>query len=164
MIRPGRFQDQPAIEGLLRDAYARSKYAGRVGIHEKALSQLVLGSIAQMTQNGPQASHVAVAERGGEVVGVIIGALDRVYHIGDKLSANDIFFVVGDKGSFGDSIYLVDSYIRWAQANPKVLEIMLSWSDALPGAEKIASLAKRKGFVKTGEMFEMRLDAQRVAA
>jgi hypothetical protein len=158
MIRPGRFTDQPAIEALLRGAHARSKYAGRVAIHDKALSQTVLGAIAAMTQNGPQASHVAVAERGGEVVGVIIGALDRVYHIGEKLSANDIFFVVGEKGSFGDSLYLADSYIAWARSNPKVIEIMLSWSDAIPGGEKIAALAKRKAFIKTGEMFEMRLD------
>jgi hypothetical protein len=164
MIRPGRFQDQPAIEALLRGAHARSKYAGRVAINDKALSATVLGAIAAMGQNGPQASHVAVAERSGEIVGVLIGVLDRVYHIGDLFSANDIFFVVTDKGTVGDTLYLADSYIAWARSNPKVVEIMLSWSDAIPGGEKIAALAKRKGFVKSGEMFEMRLDAVEVKA
>jgi|GEM_PF-5747377 len=156
MIRPARFTDQPAIEGLIRSQHASSKYAGRVGIAGKALEALVLGMIAQAGQNGPQGSHVAVAVRDGKVTGFVAGVLDRVYHVGDRLTANDLFLV--NQGTLADTLGLVDSYVGWARANPRVIEIMLSWSDALPGAEGIAALARRKGFVKSGEMFEMRLD------
>lgn len=161
MIRPARFTDQPAIERLIRGQHSASKYAGRVGIADKALEALVLGMIAQAGQNGPQGSHVAVAVRDGKVTGFVAGVLDRVYHVGDRLTANDLFLV--NSGSLADTLGLVDSYVGWARSNPRVIEIMLSWSDALPGAEGIAALARRKGFVKSGEMFEMRLDVPAMA-
>lgn len=158
MIRPARFQDQPQIEGLIRRRHAASKYAGRVGISDKALGALVLSAIAGMNQNGPQGSHVAVAEHRGRLSACIIGVFDRVYHIGDKLSANDLYLINEGKRA-GDTLALIDSYVAWGTANRKCIEIMLSWSDTLPGAARIAPLYARKGFVKSGEMFEMRLDA-----
>lgn len=157
MIRPARFQDAPAIERLIRSQHERSKYAHRVEISDKALSTLVQGMIAQMGQHGPQGSHVSVAVRDGRIVGFIAGVLDRVYHIGKKLTANDLFFI-NENGTLGDTIKLLDSYVEWAKANPKVLEIVVSWSDTLTGAERVADLYRRKGFAKSGEMFEMRLD------
>lgn len=159
MIRPARFQDAPAIERLIRDQHARSKYAGRVEISDKALNQLVMAALAGMTQSGPQASHVSVAVRDGKIVGFIMGTLDRVYHIGKKLTANDLYFV-NEGGTTGDTLKLLDAYVAWAKSNPKVLEVMVSWADTLPGAGRVAELYRRKGFQKSGEMFEMRLDLQ----
>lgn len=158
MIRPYKTFDYRALDGLIRRQHAASKYAGRVQISDKALDGLLMSMVAQQGQHGPQGSHISVAVRDGKVVGFIAGVLDRVYHIGNKLTANDLFFV-NEGGSVGDTFGLIDSYVAWAKANRKVLEIMLSWSDTLPGAERVAELYVRKGFVKVGEMFEMRLDA-----
>lgn len=164
MIRPAKFADAPALERLIRSQHAQSKYAHRCGINDKALSQLVLGLVAGMTQNGPQATHLSVSVEDGKVVGFIAGTLSRIYNIGDKLAASDLFLV--NEGRATASLKLVDGYIAWARANPKVLEIGLSWTDALPGAERIAALAARKGFTRTGEIFAMQLDtpAMREAA
>ncbi len=161
MIRRALPQDMKGVERLIRAQHAASKYASRVDISDKALESLLLGMFAQMGQNGPQGSHIAVAVRDGAVVGFIAGVLDRVYHMGVKLTANDLFFV--NEGTPADTFGLIDSYVAWAKANPKVIEAVLSWSDTVPGAERVAALFVRKGFAKSGEMFEMRLDAEEVA-
>lgn len=157
VIRAATPQDIAPLERLLRAQHAASKYANRTKIHDKALTGLLMGAYAQQHQRGPQGAHLSIAERDGKVVGFIIGVLDRVYHIGEKLTANDLFFV--NEGTVGDTLGLVDAYIAWARGNPKVIEVVLSWSDTLPGAEKVAGLFRRKGFTKSGEMYEMRLDA-----
>lgn len=146
---------------LIRAQHARSKYADRCRIAEPALQHLVTAMIAQQGQIGPQGSCVLVAEYGGEPVAFIAGILDRVYQIGSKLTAQDLFFI-NEKGGVGDTLRLLDGYIAWARAIRAVLEIVVSWSDTLPGAEAVAKLYARKGFTKSGEIFEIRTDAQAV--
>jgi hypothetical protein len=158
MIRPARHQDVPAIERLIRRQHAASKYAGRCGIAPKALTAYVEGAIASINARGPSATHLAVIERGEEVRGFIMGVLSRIYQVGDKLEANDLFFV--NEGLPSDSFKLLDSYIAWARSHRPVIEIKLSWTDTLPGAGRVAELYRRKCFVKVGEIFEMRLDAE----
>lgn len=161
MIRRATAHDMSAVEKLIRRQHAASKYAARTAINDKALSNLLLGMHAQQHQRGPQGSIVNVAVRDGKVVGFIAGVLDRVYQIGDKLSAVDLFFV--NEGTVGDTLALLDSYIAWARDNRRVIEVVVSWTDTLPGADKVAKLYERKGFSKSGEMFEMRLDAEAAA-
>jgi hypothetical protein len=161
MIRPACFRDVPAIERLIRAQHAASRYAASVPISGKALSALALSMVAQMGQHGPQGSHVAVAVRDGRVAGFIAGVLQRVYSVGTKLEAVDLFLV--NSGSAGDLLKLVDSYVAWASANPKVVEVKLSWTDTMPGAARIAGVYRRKGFARVGEVFEMRLDGRREA-
>jgi hypothetical protein len=45
---------------------------------------------------------------------------------------------------------------------PPCIEVILSWSDTLPGAERMAEIYRRKGAVKSGEMWEIALDAAAV--
>lgn len=92
------------------------------------------------------------------------GVLDRVYHIGDRLTANDVYLYVRPTARAAHSLQLIDAYLRWATGNPKVIEIKLSWTDALPGAARIGELYGRKGFHRIGEIYEMRLDALEEAA
>lgn len=160
MIRQARHQDIPAIIAMLHEMHLESKYAGRVAISDKAAEHLLLGAIAAQGQNGPQASHVVIAEEDGQTVGFMVGVLDRVYHIGNKLVANDLFLYVRPGASQKHVLALIDSYVTWAAGKRAVLEIMLSWTDTLPGADRIAALYCRKGFLKIGEIFEMRLDAE----
>jgi thiamine kinase-like enzyme len=124
-----------------------------------------MAMVAGQRQNGPQASFVKVIEKGDEVVGFIAGVLNRVYNIGEKLCASDVFLVNEGK-SLKDTLQLIDLYIEWARSNPKVIEVGLSWSDALPNARDIASIYRRKGAHLVGEQYEIRLDvgAERAAA
>lgn len=159
MIRPATFADAPALMALIRTQHERSKYAGRCRISEPALEHLVTAMIAQQNQIGPQGSCVFVAEQDGAVVAFIAGILDRIYQIGTKLAAQDLFFV-NEGGSVGDTLKLLDCYVGWARSIRAVLEIVVSWSDTLPGAEQVAKLYERKGFAKCGEIYEMRTDAE----
>lgn len=164
MIRPATFGDIPAMSRLLMNSHERSKYARRTGISTKAMEQMLLALVAAQKQCGPQAAYVQVATRGDEVVGFMAGVLNRVYNIGEKLVANDVF-LVNESRSLKDTLALIDGYIDWARSNPKVIEVGLSWSDALPNARDIASIYRRKGAHSVGEQFEIRLDArERVAA
>lgn len=153
MIRAARYQDIPAIGGLIRRQHAASRYAGRVAICDKALDAMLLGAVAAMGQQGPQGSHASVAERDGAIVGFLIGILSRTYEVGDKLTANDLFLV--NEGDVGDLLALVDAYVAWATANRKVIEIKLSWSDTLPGASRVEGLFRRKGFHQCGAVWSV---------
>lgn len=166
MIRNAKHQDIPAIMAMLREMHAASKYAGRVEISDKAAENLLMSAIAASGQSGPQASHVIIAEEKGKPVGFFVGVLSRVEHIGNKLTANDIFLYVRPKASQKHVLALVDSYINWASSIRAVIDIMLSWKDTLPGAERIEPLYERKRFTKIGGIWEMRRDAQpeRIAA
>lgn len=159
MIRTARHTDQKAIEGLIRRQHAASKYAGRVGISDKALEMTVLALIAGQGQFSVGATIVTVAERDGIVTGFIAGQLQRIYSIGDRLEANDHFFV--NEGSATDTFALVDSYLSWATGNRKVLEVRMSWTDAIPGAERVTALLARKGLHKSGEVWALSTDAVR---
>lgn len=157
MIRRGEHTDLVSIEGLILRQHAVSKYAGRVAVSDKALRELVTLALAHQNSPGRDQTHVSVAVRGGKIVGVVIGAFDRIYHIGRKLSANDIF-LINEGGHLGDTLGLIDAYVQWASATKACIEIMLSWADTIPGASRIASVFERKGFARVGEMFELRLD------
>jgi hypothetical protein len=156
MIRPATFTDIPAMTELLRSAHKRSKYAGRTGLNEKAMEQLFVAMVAAQNQNGPQASFCVVAEKGEKVTGFMCGALNRIYNVGEKLGASDLF-LINDGRNSRDTLAMIDAYIEWAQRNPKVIEIGLSWSDAVHEGG-IAEVYKRKGFSLIGEQYSLRLD------
>jgi hypothetical protein len=59
---------------------------------------------------------------------------------------------------------MIDNYIAWAKKNPKVIEVGLSWSDALPHGEDVANIYRRKGADKVGEQFSLRLDLSKAEA
>lgn len=158
MIRDARFQDVPELVTMLREMQAASKYAGRVEVVDKVAESLFMGLIAGQRQSGPQAGFCAIAEQDSRTVGFMAGVLDRVYHVGDKLVANDVYLYVRP-GAPLQARKLVDAYLAWASGNPRVVEIKLSWTDALPGAERVELIFLRKGFNRSGGIFELRCDA-----
>ena len=161
MIRPARFQDAPALAAMLREMHASSKYAGRVAISEKRMEATLLGMIAGQAQSGAGAAFCRIAEQGGEPAGFMAGLLDPVYHIGDRLTANDVY-LYARPGAGPAAARLVRAYVEWAAANPKVVEIRLSWTDALPGAGRIGALYARHGFRQAGAIYERRNDQSAV--
>lgn len=162
MIRSAKYIDLEAIAGLIRQQYAESNLAGRVGISDKALENVLLTLFAGQNQRSVGASIIMVAERNGKVTGFIAAQLQRIYGIGDKLEANDHFFV--NTGSPADAFALVDSYLEWAAGNRKVLEVRMGWTDSIPGAERVVRLLKRKGLRKSGEVWSLSMDVAREEA
>lgn len=162
MIRAARHTDLKALEKLIRQQHAESNLAGRVGISDKALEALLLSLFAGQMQRSVGATLVMVALRDGKVTGFIAGSLQRLYQIGDKLEANDVFFV--NTGSPADAFAMVNAYLEWATGNRKVLEVRMGWTDSIPGAERIVSLLKRKGLRKSGEVWSLSTDAVQAEA
>lgn len=153
-----------AIEALIRAQHPRSKYATRCNISDSALRTAVSSLISQQQHHGPQGTYAAVAIHDGKVTGFMGGMLSRVYMIFDKLVAQDAFLI--NDGDPRDTFALIDGYLAWAKENRRVIEINLSWTDTLPGAERIGDLYGRKGFSKIGEIYEMRVEpvAEGIAA
>lgn len=157
-LRAATFQDIPRVAIMLHELHAASKYHDRVGISDKAMQDVLMAAVAGQNQHGPQASFFQLSERDGQPIGFMVGTLTRVYHVGDKLVANDLFLYVRPRARASHTFELIDAYVAWAKANRKVCEIALSWNDALPGAERIADVYRRRGFAKNGELFELRTD------
>lgn len=158
MIRPAAPCDIPRLKELFAEMHAASKFIGRVSISEKALHDLLLMTLGNMRRPIAGGTHFSVTVRKDRVEGFMIGILDRVYHIGTKLVAQDMFLHVSKNGFKTDVSRLIDDYIEWASGNPNVIDINLSWTDALPGAERISNLYRRKGFVRVGGIYERKPD------
>jgi hypothetical protein len=167
MIRPATFPDLEGVKALLREMYDASKYRGHVAISKTAMDGVLAAAL--MAQRSPvqygSFFHVALSP-GGKIVGFMIGQLDRIYHIGNRLVAQDMYLYVSPRGKAADTIQLVNAYIAWAEGNQKVLDIKLSWTDTLPGAARVEKLYERKGFRRCGAIWERWTEPQeeRVAA
>lgn len=159
MIRAAKFADIPALGKIIHETHQRSKYARRTGINEKALEQLLTGLVAGQNQNGPAATFIMVSECEGKISGFMAASLTRIYNIGDKLGASDIF-LISQSDNRVDTNNLIDAYIEWASSNPKVIEIGLSWSDTVPKGELAKNLYTRRGFRVSGESYTLRRDAE----
>lgn len=154
MIRGARFSDVPRIVDLLCEMHLASKYAGKVDVSRKAAHALIQQCVTRHGGLHEGGALVVVAEHDGTVEGFMVGMLDRVYHIGDRLAANDVFLHVTDKASKLDVGRLFKEYMSWAASNPKVHEIRASWTDTMEGASDIGKLYECNGFRQCGAIYE----------
>lgn len=155
MIRKAAFSDTQRILDLLLEMQRLSKYAPDVDVDQITARSLVATAIQRNEGKHQGGTIVLVEEKDGQIEAFIIGILDRVYHIGNRLQANDLFLFATPKASRTAATRLIDGYIEWALANPKVAKIMLSWTDALGvDSDKIERLYAKKGFHRVGGIWE----------
>lgn len=153
-IRPARSVDVFALVALLHHQHARSRYAGQVSIDDKYARSLLAQAIQRNGGTHDGGSLVNVVETGeGVISGFCVGVLDRVYHIGDRLVAQDMFLVAADEAPPLTAVRLLKRYVEWAASNPAVFEIHLSHTDALPEGERIGALYERMGFTRCGALY-----------
>jgi len=150
-IRPARSIDAPILADILQERFDETRYVGVCNI-EPVLARRLFAQGAQRhggTNDG--ATFLMVAEHDGEVVAFLLGALARIYLVGDRLGASDQFLLSRNKVPAGvaarATMRLLDAYIDWADNNPKVCEIALSWADTLPDTEGITRLFEKRGFI-----------------
>ena len=158
VIRPGKSIDAFRLAELLADVHARSRFAHRMNV-DAAYARRLMAQVAQRhggTHDG--GTSLFVWEQDGVIEAFIAGVLDRVYHIGDKLAANDMFLIATEQASPKAASRLVAAFVDWAASIPLVIEINVSWSDALPSGQRMPTMFKRKGFRKCGEIFVRDLD------
>ncbi len=154
MIRAGKAVDAPVLAELVSAACAVSRYAGAVNVDMAIARKLFAQAAMKHGFSHEGGMFLMVNETDdGEIDMFILGALSRIYVVGDMLAASDQFLIArpGSKPNPRAMMVLVDAYLAWADSNPKVHEIGLSWSDTLPGSDRMASLFARRGFQRCGE-------------
>lgn len=155
MIRRATASDLPRLYDLLLEIQQKSKYFPDIEVDERAARSLLMTGIQRNGSMHDGGSLMLVEERSGNVEGFIMGMLDRIYHIGTRLCANDIYLYCTDAASKTAALRLAKGYIDWAMGNPKVAKIMLSWTDALGvDGESIGRMYGGLGFHKVGEIWE----------
>lgn len=151
--RAGRAIDAPALVGIVTLRQRQTRFAGVCDVDELHARKLFAVAAQRHGGTNEGATWLQVAESARGIEAFILGTLARVYLVGRKLVAQDVFLLGCDDSDPRTILPLVRSYIGWAQDNPRVVEINLSWSDALPGAERFAALYEREGFVRCGGTF-----------
>lgn len=155
MIRAATMSDLPRSYELLLEMQSKSKYAGEVDVDEAAAKSLLINMVRRHGGTNAGSSCFYVVEAHGKVEGFMIGLLDRVYHIGNRLMASDMYLYCTKAAPRLASSRLIDAYTKWAYDNPKVHEIKASWQNAIGNNSNIMDkMLQRKGFQPCGSIWE----------
>lgn len=153
-LRPARSIDAPALAALLEARLPDTRYAGVARVVPKIARQMFAQAAQRHGGTTDGATFLMIAESdAGEIEAFILGSLGRIYGVLDTLAATD-HFLVGRKGCNPRAMNrLLDAYIGWADANPRVYEIGLSWADTVPDSEGIIAAYERRGFTLYSKAF-----------
>lgn len=152
MIRAARAIDRPALVALLQEGFRRSRYSSLGNVSVKHAEDLLLGAILKHGVKAVDGTHCMVVERRGEIAGLHFGMKQRVYLIGDKFSATDLFYYVRPGSPF-DAVALLESFIAWAESDPRVVEIQPGTTDAVQDWRIAGHLYEKRGFEQCGAIF-----------
>jgi len=153
-IRPARSTDAMAIVSIIEDRLPDSRYAGIAQVDAMAARKLFAYAAQRHGGTNDGATFLMVAEDDeGEVEAFMLGSLARVYMVFDILAASDSFLLGRKECDPRAMPALLDAYIAWAEANPRVVEIGLSWADTIPGHEAIIHAYERRGFTLCSKAF-----------
>ncbi|WP_337846826.1 hypothetical protein [Sphingomonas sp.] len=154
MLRPARFADTFRLVDILEETRKKSRYSETVNIDAERARKTLAGFIQRHGGVHDGGTCVFVVEdAAGAIQGFCVGTLYRVYLVGDRLVAQDMFLICTDDAAPGSTRKLINAYLDWAGSNPNVVEINLSWSDALPTGQRMGPVYHRLGFVRCGEMY-----------
>ena len=157
MIRDAKYSDIPGIVEFLKGSYLRTHYAesGEVGIDIKEAKRLLVQSIQRHGNSNGGGCWVQVAETDGIVTGLLLGTLARVYVIGDKLMATDVFWVTSPMADPRDAGNLMRTFIKWAFSCPHVIEARCGTTSIIGDPEEGGTILKRIGFNDYGRIYRL---------
>lgn len=154
MIRPAKFGDINALVELMKEGHARSKYAGRDEVDVKEAKALLMASIQRHGLKREGGTCVFVTD---QVDGFMMGMVDRVYHVGTKLVAQDLFYYAREGVKPQDAVGLLGAYLDWAESIPNVIEIRNGVTDIIGDVERVEALYRRRGFTRCGVIMERKI-------
>lgn len=160
-LRPARAIDAPQLVAILQARYAETRYAGVSAIDAPLARRIFAQATQRHGHTTDGGTFLMVAEAGdGEIDAFIMGVLGRTYLVGTTLTAQD-YFLIGRKNCSPRALpALQDAFLAWATANPRVVEIVTTWTDILPGTERIERAWARKGFERCGGIMRRACAAQ----
>lgn len=156
VTRAATMADLPAVYGLVAEMHARSKYAGDTEVDQQTVRAIFMQAVQRHGGKNNGATWFVVEEDDGQIIGFMLGILQRLYLICNRLEAQDMFLYVADGASPRAAPRLLSSYVEWAESCPKVGAIKLSYTDALGvDGEKLGALYERRlGFASHGAIYE----------
>lgn len=160
MIRDANFTDIPSIVSLLRDAYQKTHYArsGIASIDEKETKRLLVQAIQRHNGVNGGACFVQVSVTNGQVRGLIFGTMTRLYSIGDKLSATDLFWVCDPDVYPSDPAQLMRNMVAWAERSPACVEVKCGTTAIMQNPEAAGMILKRMGFEPYGRIWRSEIE------
>lgn len=155
MIRRTTFSDIPRLVDLMREVFARSKYAGRGTMNEKEAKALWVRSIQRdgKTSEGGTLARVAEDEH-GVVTGFVLGVLQRVYQVGDQLEAQQVYLYQTPGGDPVATIELAVEFGKWAESIDDVIVDVQSATDIVQGFPMAARIFEGLGYKQSGVIYE----------
>ena len=156
MLRPATLSDLPRLYEFIVAMHAGSKYAARgIEVDERVAKSILRDGVMRHGTQHDGSTLLNVIERDGIIEGFMLGILQRVYCIGNRLEAVDFWLYCTPHCPKVGMTKLLDAYIEWADGNPKVAEITLSWTDAMNvDGVKVGRVYFRKGFRASGEIWK----------
>ena len=99
VIRDAKYVDIHAMTFFLQEGYARSHYAksGIVNVDVNETKRLLGAGLGRHGHKGIGACWLQVADNDGSIDGLMYATLARVYGIGDRLMATDLFWVTSER-------------------------------------------------------------------
>lgn len=160
MIRDASAVDIPAIVLLLAECYSRSHYAkaGVAQIDVVHTKKLLLMAIHRHNHQTENACWIQVIENAGQVCGLMLATMARVYVIGDKLMATDVLFVANGFAQAHEAGQLVRNMISWAKRSPTCIEVRCGATAVIEDPERTARLFERFGMKPYGTMHRMEFE------
>lgn len=139
LIRNAKFIDTHGIVQFLAECHARSHYARNdiVQVDRAEAKRLVATSISRHGHKNGGGCWVQVVEVNGAICGLMLATLTRVYAIGNKLSASDLFWIVDERASPVDGVKLMRNMVAWAETVPHCIEVKCG-TTAVVGDPQIA--------------------------
>lgn len=153
-LRPARSIDAPAIADLLSMRVADTCYAGRDEVDLPFARKMFAFAAQRHGHTNDGGMFLMVAEdESGSIAAFCMGSLGRVYGVGKKLAASDNYLLGRRDCPPRVLVNLFELYVGWATANPRVIEIGASWSDAVPGSEAMSTVFERRGFTPCAQSY-----------
>lgn len=153
LLRPATMAEAPILTQILVDRLPDTRYHGHVKIEQPLARKMLANAVHRHNGTTDGATFVMVAEGDEGIDAFVFGVLNRVYHVGDMLCAQDVF-LIGRKDCDPRALSgLLAAYMDWGLSNPRVFEVFASWIDTIPGAERMGAAYRRKGFTKCGEIW-----------
>lgn len=152
MIRSAQFADIPRLVELIQRTHAGSIYAGRCNVDVKLLKATLLHAIEKHGRKLCGGSLVLVSEEAGIVTGLLLGLVERVYVVLDRLYVTDLFYVCPNPK---DALKMLARLLVWAKSIPGVIEVRLGATDAVGDWSRVQKLYERLGMKQSGVMCSM---------
>jgi hypothetical protein len=164
VIRNAQFVDIHAMTFFLQECHARSHYAkgGLVNVDVAETKRLLGAGLGRHGHKGIGSCWLQVADNDGSIDGLMYATLARVYAIGDKLMATDLFWATSDRARPTDALTLMKNMINWAKSCPLVVEVRCGVTTVISDKpEATGRLLKTMGMQDYGAMYRLDLSGEK---